>query len=108
MVFLICSLTEKVEVNPMKLKKQFTFKYAIFVAPLLIGTLMFLIGGFFDSNTPLGIQTASAKTPYGILGQPAPELNLSDWIDGNGVKTESIRLSAYRGKVIYLYFWQDW
>jgi hypothetical protein len=101
-------LTEKVEVNPMKQKKQFTFKYAIFVAPLLIGILLFLIGGLFDSNTPFKIPVASAYTQYGILGQMAPELNLSDWIDGNGKKTESIRLSDYRGKVVYLYFWQDW
>jgi hypothetical protein len=101
-------LTEKVEVNPMKLKKQFSFKYAIFVATLLIGALLFLIGGLFDSNTPFGIPAASAYTQYGILGQLAPELNLSDWIDGNGKKTESIRLSDYRGKVVYLYFWQDW
>lgn len=92
----------------MKLKKQITFKYVIFVAPLLMGTLLFLIGGFFDSNTPLGVPTASAKTQYGILGQPAPELNLSNWIDDNGKKTESIRLSDYRGKVVYLYFFQDW
>jgi hypothetical protein len=92
----------------MKLKQQFTFKYAIFAALLLMGTLVFFIGGFFDTNTPLGIQTASAKTQYGILGQLAPELNLSDWIDGNGKKTESIRLSDYRGKVVYLYFFQDW
>jgi hypothetical protein len=107
-VFLIYGLTEKIEVNPMKLKSQITFKYVFFAAPLLMGTLLSLIGGFFDSNTPLGIPTASAKTQYGILGQPAPELNLSDWIDGNGKKTESIRLSDYRGSVVYLYFWQDW
>ena len=92
----------------MKQKKQFSYKYAIFAAPLLIGILLSLIGGLFDSNAPSGIQTASAQTRYGILGQTAPELNLSDWIDGNGKKTESIRLSDYRGKVIYLYFWQDW
>ena len=92
----------------MKQKKQFTFKYAIFAAPLLMGILVFLIGGVFDSNTPLGIPAASADSRYGILGQPAPQLNLSDWIDGNGKKTESIRLSDYRGKVVYLYFFQDW
>jgi hypothetical protein len=107
-VFLKPSLTEKVEVDPMKQKKQFTFRYVIFATPLLMGTLLFLIGGFFDSNTLLGIPTASAKTQYGIQGQPAPQLNLSDWIDGNGEKTESIRLSDYRGKVVYLYFFQDW
>jgi hypothetical protein len=102
------SLIEKVEVNQMRLKKPFTFKYTIFTAPLLMGTLVFLIAGFFDSNTPFEIPAASADSQYGILGQPAPELNLSDWIDGNGKKTESIWLSNYRGKVVYLYFFQDW
>lgn len=92
----------------MKRRKRLIAKFAINTAPLLMGTLMFLIGGFFDSNTPFKIPAASANSNYGILGQPAPELNLSDWIDGNGIKTESIRLSDYRGKVIYLYFWQDW
>ena len=106
--FLKHSLIEKVEVNPMRLKKPFTFKYTIFTAPLLMGTLVFLIGGFFDSNSPFEIPAASADTQYGILGQPAPELNLSDWIDGNGKKTASIWLSDYRGKVVYLYFFQDW
>jgi hypothetical protein len=101
-------LTEKVEVNPMKLRQQFKFKYAIFAVLLFMGTLVIFIGGFIDSNKPFGIPAASADTQYGILGKPAPELNLSDWIDGNGKKTESIRLSDYRGKVIYLYFWQDW
>jgi peroxiredoxin len=42
------------------------------------------------------------------MGRQAPELNLSIWIDGNGKKTESIGLSDYRGKVVYLYFFQDW
>lgn len=99
---------EKVEVSPMKQKKQFTFKYAIFAATLLIGTLLFLIGGLSDSNRHFGIPVALANIQYGILGQLAPELNLSDWIDANGKKTEPIRLSDHRGKVIYLYFWQDW
>ncbi len=92
----------------MKLKQQFTFKYAIFAALLLMGTLVFFIGGFFDSNTPFEIPAASADSRYGILGQPAPQLNLTDWIDGNGKKIESFRLSDYRGKVVYLYFFQDW
>ena len=92
----------------MKRKKQLTYKYAFFTAALLLGTFVFFIGGFIDSNSPFRIPAASATTQYGILGQKAPELNLSDWIDGNGKKTEPIRLSDYRGKVIYLYFWQDW
>jgi hypothetical protein len=56
----------------------------------------------------LGLQTASAGTRYGILGRQAPELNLSTWIDGDGNQIEPIKLSAYRGKVIYLFFFQNW
>lgn len=92
----------------MKPKKQFAFKSTIFAAPLLMGTLLFLIGIFFGSNTPFEIPAASADTRFGILGQTAPELDLSTWIDGNGQKTKSIRLSDYRDKVVYLYFFQDW
>lgn len=51
---------------------------------------------------------AGANTQYGILGQTAPELDLNTWIDGNGIKIEPITLSAYRGKVVYLYFFQNW
>jgi peroxiredoxin len=52
--------------------------------------------------------SASASGHLGILGQRAPELNLNNWIDAGGKKMPSIRLSDYRGKVIYLYFFQDW
>ena len=58
----------------------------------------------FLSGTP----TAWASIQYGILGQLAPELNLTSWIDGNGKKTQPIRLGDHKGKVIYLYFFQDW
>ena len=92
----------------MKLKKLFAFKYTIMTTLVFVGALLFLGGNIFDSNTPLKIPTASADSRLGILGQPAPELNLSTWIDGNGDKAESIRLSDYRDKVVYLYFFQDW
>lgn len=49
-----------------------------------------------------------AASQYGILGQTAPELNLSYWIDGNGNPMAPVRLADYRGKVVYLYFFQDW
>lgn len=92
----------------MKPKKQFAFKSTIFAAPLLMGTLLFLVGIFFGSSTLLKIPNASADAHLGILGQLAPELDLSTWIDGNGQKIKSIRLSDYRDKVVYLYFFQDW
>ena len=75
----------------------------------LAGSILFS-GGFSlpDSLTPLGIQLASANTQYGILGQVAPELELNSWIDGNGKPMDPVKLKDYQGKVIYLYFFQDW
>ena len=52
--------------------------------------------------------SAAAAARYGIQGQQAPELNLNSWIDGNGQPIEQIQLAAFRGTVIYLYFFQDW
>jgi hypothetical protein len=97
-----------VEVNLMKLKKLVAFRYTPMTTLVLIGASLFLAGIIFDSSTPFKISTASADSRLGILGQAAPELNLSTWIDGNGKKIESVRLSDYHGKVVYLYFFQDW
>ncbi len=63
---------------------------------------------FFAVQAIFGIQPASAGSHYGILGSQAPELDLDTWIDGRGNNMAPIRFSAYRGKVIYLYFFQDW
>jgi hypothetical protein len=81
-------------------------------------TIIGLLGGMFlliiilisllILDFPYAIKTASASTHLGILGQRAPELNLNDWIDADGKKMAPIRLTEYRGKVIYLYFFQDW
>ena len=108
---MFCFLTfllESYEVNLMNLKKQFTFKNIIFASVFLLGSLLFISGDLLVSSTPFKISNASADAHLGILDQPAPELNLSTWINGNGDKTESVRLSDYRGKVVYLYFFQDW
>ena len=64
--------------------------------------------GLLFLDFPYAIKTATASNHLGILGQRAPELNLNDWIDAEGKQTAPIRLSEYRGKVIYLYFFQDW
>ena len=56
----------------------------------------------------VGPGTASAKSHYGILDQQAPELDLDNWIDGDGKVSDPFRLADHRGKVIYLYFFQDW
>ena len=56
----------------------------------------------------VGMQQSSASNQYGILGRRAPEFGLNSWIDGNGKAMDPIEVSDYRGKVIYLYFFQDW
>ncbi len=66
------------------------------------------INTFSVHKAVLGTQTVSATTHYGILGQIAPELDLNTWIDGNGIEIEPIMLNDYRGKVVYLYLFQNW
>jgi len=86
-------------------------KKAIYsVAVLLVGWLILLSGvpSLFYNGTTIGLQTASANAQYGILGLQAPELELNTWIDGDGKPMDPIKLRDYRGKVIYLYFFQDW
>ncbi len=95
----------------MKMKTQGSFRNRVFVVPAIMCALLFLmsvVDSFFAAHIPSGMLTASASTRYGILGQQAPELNLNNWINRDGKKTEPIKLRDYRGKVIYLYFFQDW
>ena len=70
--------------------------------------LPFGMNYFFDSSDLIGLQPASANMQYGILGQQAPELNLTTWIDGNGKPMDPVKLKSHRGKVIFLYFFQYW
>ena len=99
------------EVNFMKMKSHTEFWVKIFAVGTLIGVLLFFItvmDGLLAWNSPAGIQKVVADSHLGILGQQAPDLNLNTWINADGKKIDPIQLSAYRGKVIYLYFWQDW
>ena len=66
------------------------------------------ISSYVDLQGSFGIPQAFASTQYGILGRQAPEIELDTWIDGNGKPMAPVKLSDYRGKVIYLYFFQDW
>ena len=49
----------------------------------------------------------AAKHNYGIAGKVAPELEISDWIDGDG-KATSFKLSENQGKFVFMEFWQSW
>ena len=95
----------------MKMKIHVMFRKRIFTASAGIGVLLFLLSVtdvLLAPDAPVGAQTARAESHLGILGQQAPKLNLNYWINGDGEKIDPIRLSAHRGKVVYLYFWQDW
>ena len=77
----------------------------------LLGAGLFILtgaGSIIELSAPVGLPPASASTQYGILGQLAPEPELDTWIDGNGKPMEPVKLKDYRGKVVYLYFFQDW
>ncbi|MBW2706509.1 MAG: hypothetical protein JRD84_09395 [Deltaproteobacteria bacterium] len=75
---------------------------------ILCASMVLLGAGLILLSLNFGMQTASANTQYGILGQQAPGLELDTWIDGNGKPMDPVKLTDYRGKVIYLYFFQDW
>jgi hypothetical protein len=95
----------------MNLDQQRKLKPALYAFIILMGVWVILPYGmnqFFDSNDTVGLQPASANTQYGILGRQAPELNLTNWIDGAGKPMDPVKLKEYRGKVIFLYFFQNW
>ena len=83
-------------------------KITIVGRPVSLSFLMIAAISFIITNFSIDMKSATASGHLGILGQRAPEFNLSNWIDGDGQKMPSIRLSDFRGKVIYLYFFQDW
>ena len=74
-----------------------------------MGTLLLpQMSQFFRLSVMIGVRNVAASSHYGILGQKAPEIYLNSWIDENGAEIAPIRLIKYRGKVVYLYFFQDW
>ena len=95
----------------MNLNQQSKPKRTLLSVITFIGVCILLPHGmdfFFELDETAGLQTASANMKHGILGRPAPELNLTTWIDGAGNPMDSVKLKDYRGKVIFLYFFQDW
>jgi thiol-disulfide isomerase/thioredoxin len=44
---------------------------------------------------------------YGIRGKLAPELEISQWIDGDG-KATRFKLAEHKGKFVFMEFWQFW
>ena len=96
----------------MKPMQQQRIRSIVLVVFLFFGAGMLLVPDFGDGlhffHTMMVVPEASASGHYGIRGRKAPELNLEKWIDGNGKQTAPIRLKDLRGKVVYMYFFQDW
>ncbi|MDX2453447.1 hypothetical protein [Desulfosarcina sp.] len=95
----------------MKKKMIYTFKIVVLTVLVTTGVGMVSLSGV-ASRSPLaaifGLQTAAANSRYGILGSTAPEFELDTWIDGDGNSMPPLRLGDYLGKVVVLYFFQDW
>ncbi len=53
------------------------------------------------------LKLQSTRPQLGIVGHPAPDWEVSHWHQlPNGL--ESLNVGDYRGKVLYLYFFQSW
>ena len=49
------------------------------------------------------LQVRDRATQVALIGEPAPEISVKDWING-----EPAKLGALRGKVVLLEFWATW
>jgi hypothetical protein len=76
----------------------------LFAATLVLAGAGQIVG----IDSPTTVQAGNEDNRYGILGQPAPALELTDWINGDGQPMDPVRLEALRGKVVYMYFFQHW
>ena len=63
------------------------------------GSTGLLLGG--------GIRSVSATNHYGILGQPAPDIHGSNWIDRDG-RAAGFSMEETRGRWVYLKCFQSW
>ena len=83
------------------------FRAMLIIVPIFFVMVVGIgpVAGLFAAEF---VGVASSERNLGILGKNAPELNLTSWIDGNGQPTASVRLTDLKGRVIYLYFFQDW
>ena len=71
---------------------------------------------FLKAGAAGTIGLGALSSPTAVLAQQkkdisahiAPELDVSEWIDGKGKKTQAFSITANRGKWIYLKCFQEW
>ncbi len=71
-----------------------------------INRRQFLLAGTAAIAMPT-LTSAAEKPQHGIIGHSAPDLEVSQWIDGEGQPT-SFTLANHRGKFVLMKFWQAW
>ncbi len=70
-------------------------------------TLMLFL--FINGLLLMGSNSVSSSDRHGIRGKDAPELDMEYQVNENGEETTApIKLNAFRGKVVYLMFFQSW
>lgn len=67
----------------MKMKRFHRF-LSILAALLIVVGLFAGVGQYLGIQFPIFTQAAYGESHAGIIGQPAPELGLTGWIDGEG------------------------
>ena len=90
-----------------ELLEKFAIPFVLIVAAIWF-TPMTENHNYLNPYKMAGVSTVWAASQYGISGKTAPELELDTWIDGNGKTMKPIILKELHGKVVYLYFFQDW
>ncbi len=74
---------------------------------VLVLVLIFSIGFAAPGFAAIG-QSDNKSQKHGVLGQIAPKFESVEWVGGAGNKIEPVQISDYKGKVVYLLFFQDW
>ncbi len=69
---------------------------------------MLILVVMFSTGVATNVYSDGTLQKYGILGQTAPEFKAVEWVDKEGNKIDPVQISDYKGKVIYILFFQDW
>ena len=80
-------------------------KHLILTLALTISTITIAMS---QTQLQKDLTTSTRISPYGIVGQKAPELKVKQWIDAEGEVSEPVHLADYKGKFVVIYNFQAW
>ena len=81
------------------------YKSLIITFALTISTITI---GMSQTQLQKDLSTTNKISPYGIVGQKAPELKVKQWIDAEGEVAKPVHLADHKGKFIVIYNFQAW